>query len=102
MDSNHTHFILVDDGSENRAGKAIEFRVALEHELRKGKTLKYYERHETFLTPDYLRSVSSAADWDSPIKDPSRIDFSTDETIPTVFIVVNGGVKHIEIGFNVT
>ena len=30
MDKNHSHFILVDDGSENSFGKEIEFRAKLE------------------------------------------------------------------------
>lgn len=43
LDPNHTHFILVDDGSDNQFGKEIEFRANLENELRKGRTLKYYQ-----------------------------------------------------------
>ena len=43
LDPNHTHFILVDDGSEGQFGKEIEFRAHLEAELRKGRPLKYYE-----------------------------------------------------------
>lgn len=43
LDPNHTHFILVDDGSENQFGKEIEFRASLENELRKGHSLKYYQ-----------------------------------------------------------
>ena len=44
LDMNHTHFILVDDGSENQFGKEIEFRANLENELRKGRSLKYYQQ----------------------------------------------------------
>ena len=43
LDPNHTHFIFVDDGSEGQFGKEIEFRAHLEAELRRGKSLKYYE-----------------------------------------------------------
>jgi transient receptor potential cation channel subfamily M protein 2 len=34
LDPNHTHFILVDDGSRNQAGKETEFRCLLENEVR--------------------------------------------------------------------
>jgi hypothetical protein len=44
LDPNHTHFILVDDGSDSQFGKEIEFRAHLENELRKGKSLKYYQQ----------------------------------------------------------
>ena len=30
LDYNHTHFILVDDGTTNKAGGEIEFRAKLE------------------------------------------------------------------------
>ena len=30
LDPNHTHFLLVDDGSENAFGKEIEFRAKIE------------------------------------------------------------------------
>ncbi len=43
LDPNHTHFILVDDGSCGAYGKEIEFRAKLENELRKGKSNIYYE-----------------------------------------------------------
>ncbi len=44
LDPNHTHFILVDDGSESQFGKEIEFRANLENELRKGRTLRCYQQ----------------------------------------------------------
>lgn len=44
LDPNHTHFVLVDDGSEGQFGKEIKFRAKLENELRRGHSLKYYER----------------------------------------------------------
>ena len=37
LDPNHNYFILVDDGSEGEFGKEINFRAALEAELRKEK-----------------------------------------------------------------
>lgn len=44
LEPNHSHFILVDDGSESQFGKEIEFRAHLENELRKGESLKYYRQ----------------------------------------------------------
>lgn len=49
LDPNHSHLILVDDGSEGQFGKEIEFRNELEFELCKGKNLRYYKekrKHE--------------------------------------------------------
>ena len=49
LDPNHSHFILVDDGSQGQFGKEIEFRNQLEVELCKGRNLRYYKekrRHE--------------------------------------------------------
>lgn len=44
LNTNHTHFILVDDGSCDAYGKEIEFRSKLENELRKGKSAAHYEK----------------------------------------------------------
>ena len=38
LDPNHTHFILVDDGSKNEFGVEIKFRAKLENELNKHKS----------------------------------------------------------------
>ena len=43
LDPNHTHFVLVDDGSSGIYGKEIEFRSKFENELRKGKSNIFYE-----------------------------------------------------------
>lgn len=40
---NHTHFIFVDDGSENEFGKEIELRSRLEDEFKNGFDLGYYQ-----------------------------------------------------------
>ena len=44
LDPNHTHFILVDDGSCGVFGKEIEFRAKLENELRKDISDIYYQK----------------------------------------------------------
>ena len=46
LNANHSHFILVDDGSEGQFAKEIEFRSELEAELRKGRPMKYYKDKE--------------------------------------------------------
>ena len=69
LDPNHTHFILVDDGSVGAFGKEIEFRSRLEAELRKGKSLKDYENKNKF--NDLMREHNSY--------------------IPMILIVVQGG-----------
>jgi hypothetical protein len=75
LDPNHTHFILVDDGSEGLFGKEIKFRAKFENELRKGKSLKFYENMRTH------KFFSSQGQ-----------DFQEKkEIIPMILIVVNGG-----------
>ncbi len=74
LDPNHTHFILVDDGSEGLFGKEIKFRAKFENELRKGKSLKYYENKRTQRFPT------------------SNLEFQEKkEIVPMILIVVNGG-----------
>lgn len=42
LSSNHNHFILVDDGTENRFRREIQFRTLLEAELKKGIPAENY------------------------------------------------------------
>lgn len=115
LDPNHTHFILVDDGSEGQFGKEIEFRAHLEAELRKGKSLKYYESRRNTRKKVSARSTNSAAsmantnpnnnntpnsmsatnqqtghqsDDDNDSQDEDGI---RNETVPMILIVVQGG-----------
>lgn len=66
LDPNHTHFILVDDGSENQYGKEIEFRSSLEYELTKGHPLDFY-------------------------KNKQPLENRHNDEVPIVLIVVQGG-----------
>lgn len=70
MDPNHTHFILVDDGSVGEFGKEIEFRSRLEEELRKGKYEEIPFKESSFKTDDLEKNNSN---------------------IPIILIVVQGG-----------
>lgn len=67
LDPNHSHFILVDDGSTGSFGREIDFRTKLETELRKGK--------------DY-RSIRKDS-----ICEPNEDEFK----VPMILIVVQGG-----------
>lgn len=71
LDPNHTHFLLVDDGSVGEFGVEIEFRAELENELRKGR--------------DYDPSTNH--------KNNSLMSRKYEEisTIPMILIVVQGG-----------
>lgn len=71
LDPNHTHFILVDNGSENKFGVEIKFRAKLENELRRGRS---YDRKRNNLK----ESVRSSGKYGK-------------ELIPMILIVVNGG-----------
>ena len=81
LDPNHNYFILVDDGSEGEFGKEINFRAALEAELRKGKSLKYYKD----LTP--RANIEGVQKKDIIEQDEKNRKV----TIPMVLIVVQGG-----------
>ncbi len=78
LDPNHTHFILVDDGSEGQFGKEIEFRAHLEAELRKGRPLKYYEAQ---------RNKKKYDEEESPIE----LEEDSLTEVPMILIVVQGG-----------
>ena len=90
LDPNHTHFILVDDGSEGLFGKEIEFRAHLEAELRKGKSLKYYE-----LKRSQKKKVSARSGYQGQISDDEDDiqdeDDMRNESVPMILIVVQGG-----------
>lgn len=86
LDPNHTHFILVDDGTEGQFGKEIEFRAQLEAELQKGKSLRYYEtKREMRLKTSSKSFISDQEDEN----DSKEIDKT--ETVPMILIVVQGG-----------
>ncbi len=74
LDPNHTHFILVDDGSQSNFGKEIEFRANFEAELRRGKSLDYYEKKRKGAFDLNKQHITNKED-----------------TIPMILIVVQGG-----------
>lgn len=89
LDPNHTHFILVDDGSNGRFGVEIEFRAHLEAELRKGKSLKYYESKQN--TTKKLHRYSNSASQLSEDEEESDEEDCKNESVPMILIVVQGG-----------
>lgn len=82
LDPNHTHFILVDDGSEGKFGKEIKFRAQLEAELRKGKPLKHYENN--LKKRQYSNSAVVYEETETNEKEDQSL-------VPMVLIVVQGG-----------
>jgi len=46
LDPNHTHFILVDDGSKGEYGKEIELRASLERRVITSKQKTNFTCHE--------------------------------------------------------
>jgi hypothetical protein len=106
LDPNHTHFILVDDGSEGQFGKEIEFRALLEAELRKGKSLRYYEskRLNQRKKMTQLSSNSNTAmvfnndnynnnniNEQTTLNESVQEENEKSETVPMILIVVQGG-----------
>ncbi len=95
LDPNHTHFIFVDDGSEGQFGKEIEFRAHLEAELRKGRSLKYYENRKT-LKKRHILSASNGMHSDED--DENDDENISNETVPMILIVVQGGPNTLITG----
>ena len=107
LDPNHTHFVLVDDGSNNIYGKEIEFRANLENELRKGKSDIYYENYRLSKRPrqvsDDQRSAFEAIyesdandeDSDGNVNEELKSGLKKD-VIPMVLIVVQGGPNSLK------
>ena len=103
LDPNHTHFILVDDGSDDQFGKEIEFRAHLEAELRQGKSLKYYEKKRNQRKKILSRSTSFGTGISGAVVNQNVVTHSDDEndepdednnrneTVPMILIVVQGG-----------
>ena len=67
LNPNHSHFILVDDGSEGQFGREIEFRSKLEAELRKGKPMRYYQDKEKKMKINKKRSFLSPNRLNTPV-----------------------------------
>jgi hypothetical protein len=78
LDSNHTHFILVDDGSNDEYGAEINFRAELENELQLGRSMSYYEQ---FNTNSHSIDLTGG---------------NIDEKIPMILIVVQGGPRTLQ------
>jgi hypothetical protein len=89
LDPNHTHFILVDDGSEGAYGKEIEFRAHFEAELRKGRSLNYYEQKRKKRKNFIENPDNKLSEDENILKDD--IGYQIQNPIPMVLIVVQGG-----------
>jgi hypothetical protein len=110
LNANHSHFILVDDGSEGQFAKEIEFRSELEAELRKGRPMKYYKDKEkkirihkkkNFLGPNRLNMPENHFS-SQPNEVQTRSLKSENEqkneieNVPMVLICVQGGLNSLE------
>ena len=91
LDPNHTHFILVDDGSDSMFGVEISFRAKLEAELRKGYSLSFYE-DKRMRRNSFFRSSTETI---GSFEENSEIDI----TIPMILIVVQGGPNTLKTVF---
>ena len=104
LDPNHTHFILVDDGSNGIYGKEIEFRAKFENELRKGKSTIHY-KNSRFNRRKRIASEGSHSDnFIDNQYDDDRDEYETEKLksglkkdfIPMVLIVVQGGPNTLQ------
>lgn len=55
LDPNHSHFILVDDGSNGYFDREIDFRSNFEAELRKGRNIRFYQEREKNIRPKTMQ-----------------------------------------------
>lgn len=104
LDPNHTHFILVDDGSTGSYGVEISFRVELEKELSKGLSISHYENKMKFgERKSAMRLASVVEQGEISEAEPSEkkklewsnsvtqdTDESNEKVIPIIMIVVQG------------
>eukprot|EP00794_Sanderia_malayensis_P009478 gene9478-10468_t len=73
LDNNHTHFILVDDGTVGKYGIEIEFRSKLENKIMERKEFKKNDHHLPGVLlvlgggPNTLKQVKEALTQDHPI-----------------------------------
>ncbi len=95
LDPNHTHFIFVDDGSEGQFGKEIEFRAHLEAELRKGRSLKFYENRRDIIKRLKFSSSNGIHSDEDYEEDDDNV---SNETVPMILIVVQGGPNTLITG----
>jgi hypothetical protein len=75
-------------------GKEIEFRAHLEAELRKGKSLRYYEKkfkRKRNLSDRISRSSTSNSRAITEFEDDNDEEISKSQSVPMVLIVVQGG-----------
>ncbi len=85
LEPNHTHFILVDDGTNGEFGVEVNFRTDLEIELSKGKKLAYYQNsnraavNESCSTLNILKSNQAIS--------CDQIEQHANNVIPMILIV---------------
>ncbi len=83
---------MVDDGSNESYGKEIEFRAALENELRRGRSLDHYKQMNE-IKRNYYNSDSNSDDGElDPLLSNlvvNQIKNRTDDTLPMILIVAS-------------
>ncbi len=89
LDPNHTHFILVDDGSDSKYGTEIKLRTKLVSELKRGKSLRYYEQRRERFNNKLGQSMNNSNAFSEKSEDCSEEE--VDDSIPMILIVVQGG-----------
>ncbi len=110
LSSNHSHFLLVDDGTQQKTSRELVFRSRLEEELRRGKTLRYYQKRR--LKPNMLKQLhqlstaseelrhTTLRDWHERTSHPSLHDAepmmsaAAPDDIPMIMLIVQGEMPH--------
>ncbi|XP_041364291.1 transient receptor potential cation channel subfamily M member-like 2 [Gigantopelta aegis] len=94
LDHNHTHFILVDNGTENIYGGEIKFRTALESYISK-KVVTGVAQNQSVHVPNVLLVVEGGVNTMATVSESIR------QKIPVVIIEGTGkAADFISLGFN--
>ena len=89
LEENHSHFILVDDGSVHTPAAVLDFRVQLENEIRRGEKLADYEARSNYI---WNQKSFKRIMVDTRLTDKHKLETDKDVTIPMIVIVVSGGL----------
>ena len=90
MDENHTHFILVDDGTDDKWQTEIELRALLESKLREGSE-NHHKDNGTILQIQY-NSLGSFQIF------PDAVDVDVDVVVVVVDVNVDGDACEADSG----
>jgi hypothetical protein len=107
LDSNHSHYILIDDDSHSELGHEIPFRINLETELRKDSKsndeLRDFHEDSSLRTHPRSSIVSRTTSFDLNVDEKAGLTNNDSHlvnekfNIPMILICVNGGYDALKL-----